>query len=344
MISNPSSVMLNNYPFAMKDMEFSYLTSPKIGKRGNEYPNQDISMSNASSRRKFIKQSGLLTAAAVMPFTNFSITGRPKYKMGLQLYTIRDAMAKDPVETLKKVRALGYEDSEIFGYDGEKGTYYGMKAADYKKLMDDLDFTATSGHYDFSSYFMKPFDELRKYVDHCIEGSHVIGAKYITWPWLAPEYRTMENYKLLSEKLNKMGEQVTKAGLGFAYHNHDFEFIDHHGENGYDTILYNTDTLLVKLQMDMYWVEHSSKLSPKQLIANNPGRYVMWHIKDMDKVTRDYSELGNGSIDYIDILSHIDKDSLEYYYIEQGGNFAHNSMQSITDSEAYFKKYLKEFL
>ena len=82
-----------------------------------------------SNRRKFLKQSGLLSAATLLPISSFSIPTSSKFKMGLQLFTIRDAMAKDPVDTLKKVRALGYEDSEIFGYDGEKGTFYGMKAA-----------------------------------------------------------------------------------------------------------------------------------------------------------------------------------------------------------------------
>jgi sugar phosphate isomerase/epimerase len=298
----------------------------------------------SNSRRKFIKQSGLLMSATLLPVHGFSMAAAHKFKMGLQLYTIRDAMAKDPVDTLKKVRALGYEDSEIFGYDGEKGTYYGMKSADFKKLLDDLQFTVTSGHYDFSSYFKKPFDELRRYVDHCIEGSHAIDAKYITWPWLAPEYRTLDNFKILSEKLNQMGEQVSAAGLGFAYHNHDFEFTDHGGQTGYDIILAETDPQLVKLQMDLYWVKHSAKLSPAELIAQHPGRYVMWHIKDMDKVTRDYTELGNGSIDYVEILSKIDTDALEYYYLEQGGNYAQNSMQSITDSAVYFKKHLQQYL
>lgn len=296
-----------------------------------------------TSRRKFIKQSSILSTFALMPISGFSMTSKKKYKMGLQLFTIRDAMAKDPVNTLKTVRSLGYEDGEIFGYDGESGTYYGMPSADFKTLIDDLDFTVTSGHYDFSSYFQKPFNELEGYLDQCIEGSHAIGAKYITWPWLAPDYRTIDNFKVLAEKLNKMGEQVVKGGLGFAYHNHDFEFIDHQGENGYDIILKETDANLVKFQMDMYWVVHSSKLSPQELIEKNPSRYVMWHIKDMDKITRDYTEMGNGSIDYIDILSKIDMDALEYYYIEQGGNFAHNSMQSITDSASYFKKELLKF-
>jgi len=295
------------------------------------------------TRRNFVKQSSTLAAMAILPI---SCTLQPttRFKMGLQLFTIRDAMAKDPIDTLKKVRALGYEDSELFGYDGAQGTYYGMKAKTFKNVIDDIDFTVTSGHYDFSSLFMKPFETLQGYLEQCIEGSHTIGAKYITWPWLAPEYRTIDNYKLLAEKLNRMGELVNKSGLGFAYHNHGFEFLDHQGENGYDIILKETDADVVKLQMDMYWVKHSAQKSPKELITENPDRYVMWHIKDMDKVTRDYSELGNGSIDYIDILSNIDTDALEYYYIEQGSNFAHNSMQSITDSAAYFKKNLKQYL
>ena len=296
------------------------------------------------NRRTFVKSAGALAAAALVPLTGFSAARKPKYKMGLQLFTIRDAMAKDPVSTLKQVKALGYQDTEIFGYDGAKGTYYGMKAADFKKLLNDLQLTATSGHYDFSSYFNQPMDKLLGYLDQCIEGAKVIDAKYITWPWLAPDYHTPDNFKLLADKLNQMGERVQSAGLGFAYHNHDFEFAPHNGVKGYDIILSETDPQLVKLQMDMYWVVRSSNSTPAELIAANPGRYVMWHIKDMDKVTQDYSELGNGSIDYIKMLSTIDTDALEYYYLEQGGNFATNSMQSIADSAAYFKKHLQKYL
>jgi len=90
---------------------------------------------------------------------------------------------------------------------------------------------------------------------------------------------------------------------------------------------------LVKLQIDMYWVMHSSKQTPKELISQHPGRYVMWHIKDMDKITRDYTELGNGSIDYVDVLPDPNESGLEYFYIEQGGNFAHNAMNFSTSSK-----------
>ncbi|MGB5818394.1 MAG: TIM barrel protein [Saonia sp.] len=295
-------------------------------------------------RRSFVQQSALLLSAAMLPIPCFSMKNIPKYKMGLQLFTIRNAMERDPVGSLKKVAALGYEDLETYGYDGVKGTYYGYKASDFKGILNDLQLTASSGHYGFSDYFEKPLDELKRFVDQCIVGAHALDKSYITWPWLAPEHRTLEKFKLLAQKLNIIGEQANAAGLGFAYHNHGFEFADYGGEKGYDIILKETDPSLVKLQMDLYWVMHSAKLSPDELIAEQPGRYVMWHIKDMDKVTRDYTELGNGSINYIDMLSSISTHGLEYYYIEQGGNFAHNCMQSITDSAVYFKTNLQKYL
>ncbi|MCW5515262.1 sugar phosphate isomerase/epimerase [Muriicola sp. Z0-33] len=296
-------------------------------------------------RRSFLQKSGVLLSATMLPLSTFAIKPAHKYKMGLQLFTIRDAMAKDAVGTLKKVKALGYEDLEIYGYDENNGSYYGFKSARFKEILDDLGLTTTSGHYGFHPFLLKSASELERYVDQCIEGALALEQSYITWPWLDPENRTIEKFKLLSGKLNTIGEQVNKAGLGFAYHNHDFEFIDHNGQNGYDIILEETDPDLVKLQLDLYWAVHSYPGKPIDLIKRQPGRFVMWHIKDMDKVTRDYTELGNGSIDYTKIIPYAEPLSgLEYYYLEQGGNFAVNSMQSITDSAAFFKKHLQKYL
>lgn len=296
-------------------------------------------------RRTFIQQSSLLLVTAALPIPAFAMKPSHKYKMGLQLFTIRDAMAKDAKTTLKVVRSLGYEDLEIYGYNEKEGSYYGYKAKDFLRLLKDLDLTTSSGHYGFSDYFDKPVDAMSRYVDQCIEGALALEQHYITWPWMAPEFRTLENFKALPEKLNRIGEQINKAGLGFAYHNHDFEFTDHKGENGYDIILQETDPTLVKMQLDLYWAAHSYPGNPVDLIRKQPGRFVMWHIKDMDKVSRDYTELGNGVIDYTKILPQAEPISgLEYYFLEQGGNYAHNSMQSITDSAAFFKEHLQQYL
>ena len=293
------------------------------------------------NRRKFIETMGILGAVAVLPMSGYSAAKKPKYKMGLQLFSVNEDMTKDPIGTLKAVTAMGYEDFETFGFDGKKGTFYGYKSSEFKNILEDFQGTASSGHFGFSSYLAKPEDELMRFVDQCIEGARVLDMKYITWPWLAPEQRTIDNYKLMSGKLNLIGERVNAAGLGFAYHNHGFEFQDHGGENGFDIILKETDPALVKLQMDIYWVMHSSKRSPRTLIKEQPGRYVMWHIKDMDKITRDYTELGKGSIDYAEILPHHTESGLEFYFLEQGGNYAHSPMRSAADSASYFVKHLQ---
>jgi len=301
--------------------------------------------SQSIDRRKFIQQSSTLVGAASL--LSFGVDASPRassLKMGLQLFTVRDAMARDVQGSLKKIASLGYQDLETYGFDPVETTYYGMKAAAFRQLLDDHKLTASSGHYDLYKYLSTPQEELDRYVDACIAGAHAIGQRYITWPWLDPDSRSIEKFKLLAQKLNVVGERVTKAGLGFAYHNHDFEFIDHNGENGYDIIMRDTDASLVKLQIDLYWAVHSSKFTPAQLFSKQPGRFVMWHIKDMDKKTRDYTELGNGSIDYTVILPEAKRAGLQYYFLEQGGNFAKDSIQSITDSATFFKKNLQRYL
>ena len=296
------------------------------------------------NRRNFITKSSVIGASALLPLHSCSKSHQPKYKLGYQLYSVNDDMNKNPIESLKALKAMGYEDFEIYGFDDKKVTYYGYDANELKKILDDMQLTVTSGHYGFASYLDQSDDELKRFVDQCIKGAKALNTPYITWPWIAPEQRNMETFKAMPEKLNLIGEQINAAGLGFAYHNHGFEFEEHNGEIGYDFIINETDPKSVKLQMDFYWIVHSSKLTPKEWIKKQAGRVVMWHIKDMDKVTRDYTELGNGSIDYVKMLPDPEESGLEYFYIEQGGNFAHNAMQSAKDSATYFKEHLQKFL
>jgi sugar phosphate isomerase/epimerase len=296
------------------------------------------------NRRDFIRYTGGLLSTSLVTLPTFAQASAKKYKMGLQLFTVRDALARDLTGTIKQITAIGYEDTETYGYNPERGKYYGLPASEFKLLLTDNQLITTSGHYDFHRYFEKPADDLRRYVDQCITGAKVLGQRYITWPWIDQNSRTLEKFKQLAQQLNFVGEQVNKAGLGFAYHNHDYEFFDLGGQTGYDIVMRETDPSLVKLQLDLYWAKHSAKLSPAELISKQPGRFVMWHVKDMHKVSRDYTELGNGSIDYTVILPEASRAGLQFYYIEQGGNFAKDSMTSIADSAAFFKKNLERYL
>ncbi len=295
-------------------------------------------------RRDFIGHTTLLSTAIALGLPQLSFSSLQKYKLGLQLFTVRDVMEKNPITTLKALKKMGYQDFEAYGYNAKKETLYGFKTLEFKQILDDLGLTVTSGHYGFSDYFDASESKLNRFVDSCIQCAKNLNSAYITWPWIDPSYRNAESFRRLADMLNKIAERVTNQGLGFAYHNHGYEFEPWDGTTtGHDILMERTDPNLVKLQMDMYWAVHSGK-TPKELVAAQPGRYVMWHIKDMDIKTRDYTELGNGSIDYTKILPSPGVSGLDYFYIEQGGNFAHSSMQSVEDSATYFKKHLSALL
>ena len=266
-----------------------------------------------------------------------------EYKIGLQLFSVRDAMEKDPLGTLKALKTMGYEDFETYGFDPETGTIYGYPVAEFKAVLDELGLTTTSGHYGFARLMEASPAEVSAYVAKCIAAAKTLESPYLTWPFVLEEYRNPDGFERLSLLLNQIGKQVTEAGLGFAYHNHGYEFEDWDGTSGFEILLANTNPDWVSFQMDLYWAVHSGT-TPKALVAQQPGRYVMWHIKDMDRSTRDYTELGKGSIDYTQMLPNPEKSGLRYYYIEQGGNFSKNSMESAATSIAYLKKHLQQQL
>ena len=298
------------------------------------------------NRRDFITKTSILGSASILSLNGCQMdkTTASKYKLGYQLFSVNDDMNKDPLGTITALKGMGYEDFEIYGFDPDKLTYYGLEARTFKQALDDQGLTATSGHYGFADYRGKSKDEMRRFVDQVIKGAQILNTPYITWPWIAPENRNIEAFKALTPMLNLIGEQIKAAGLGFAYHNHGYEFDDHNGQVAYDIILNETDPDLVKIQIDMYWVMHSSTLTPAEWIAKQPGRFVMWHIKDMDKITRDYTELGNGSINYTKLMPDPVESGLEFYYLEQGGNFTQSAMQSAATSAIYFKEHLQKFL
>ena len=301
-------------------------------------------------RRTFTQTSALLAGSSVIPLSacaNKAQTKTPsssKYKMGYQLFSVNDDMNKAPLGTLKELKTMGYEDFEIYGFDPQAISYYGLPAGQFKEQLDEMELSVTSGHYRFSDYMEASESDFRKFVDACIQGAKHLNAPYITWPWLDPKYRNMEGYRRMIAKINPIGQQIKDAGLGFAYHNHGFEYDDHDGDNCYDMIMAETDPDLVKLQMDMYWVMHAGTTTPIELVKRQPGRFVMWHIKDMDANTRDYSELGYGAINYLNVLPDPEESGLEYYYIEQGGNFATSAIESARASAGYLQENLKHLL
>lgn len=281
---------------------------------------------------------GLLASAAII---SPSFLLKEKYKLGLQLYSIREAMEADLKGTLAKVSSFGYQEVEIYGFNNAK--YYGVDPKVFKQLLDDNNLTTPSGHYDLNKFILPGVteDDLKKYIDDCIEGATILKQECIVWPWLDPQTRSLDSFKIVAEKLNKIGEQLKPANLFVAYHNHDFEFIEHDGQIGYDIILKETDPSLVKLQLDLYWMAHSSKLKPHDYFVKYPGRFVSWHLKDMNKTDRDLHEvMGDGVIDFKSILADAKLAGAKHMIVEQGNNYTPDAMQNVAKSAVYVKNVL----
>ena len=223
--------------------------------------------------------------------------------IALQLYTVRNELeAADRFEaTLEQIAQIGYENVELAGF-------HGRSPEEFHRSLTRYGLKATSSH--------ESLDGMETDIGGVIDRARLFGYTYIAVPWLAAEHRTPEGYRRIAERLKPVAERLKAEGLTLLWHNHDFEFIEHNGQIGYDIIMRDTAPDLVKLQIDLYWAVRSSKRTPHELFKLQPGRFVMWHIKDIDKKNHDYTELGNGSIDYTQIVPDTSLAGMEYYFVE----------------------------
>jgi len=292
-----------------------------------------------SSRRSFIKSSSLLTAGA---FFDPSVFKPAKQYIGLQLYTVRDAMQTDPAGTLAKVAALGYNSVEGATYTGSE-KFYGMNAADFLKLLKQNGLIMPSSHYRLGEE--KTNNELVKGTilhdwDKAVDDAAAAGIKYMVCAYLSDSERGgLDHYKYVAGELNKAGQRCKKSGIQLCYHNHAFEFDSQDGKLPYDILLNETDKNLVKMEMDMYWVSKAGK-DPVELINQHPGRFPLFHIKDMDKTPeKNFTEVGNGTIDFKRILAHANKAGMKYFFVEQDKTPG-DPFDSIAKSITYIKSNL----
>ena len=129
--------------------------------------------------------------------------------MGLQLYTVRDAMQRDVLGTLKALKVMGYTNFESYGYDALNKTYYGMSPEQFKNMLEDLELSTDSGHYGFADYLWSSREELLAYTDACIEGASRLGDEFIVWPIVREADRNLEGFKKLTEQLSIIGERAS---------------------------------------------------------------------------------------------------------------------------------------
>ncbi|MEO7765996.1 MAG: sugar phosphate isomerase/epimerase [Ferruginibacter sp.] len=291
------------------------------------------------TRRSFIKSASMLATGAIIKPSSMSFK---KGYIGLQLYTVRDAMQKDPAGTLAKVASLGFNSVEGATYTGTE-KFYGMKAGAFSGLLKRNGLIMPSSHYRLGEEKNK--GEIVKGTilhnwDAAVDNASALGIKYMVCAYLSEQERGgIDRYKIIAEQLNKAGERCKKAGIQLCYHNHDFEFASQDGTMPYEILLNSTNKDNVKMEVDLYWVNKAGK-DPIELINQHPGRFPLWHVKDMDNTPEHaFTEVGNGTIDFKNIFKHAKKAGLKYFFVEQDKTPG-DPFDSIRQSIGYIKKNL----
>jgi len=266
------------------------------------------------NRRQALKTGALATAATLL--SRFDTLAASPKNVGLQLYTLRAELAKDAKGTLKKVADIGYKEVESFGYNGQ---FFGMAPTAYKAYLKELGLSTPSGHY--NSGLFKDAKDTQSQSDvwkRAVEDAAVAGQKYMVWAYLFPAERTkIDDYKRHIELFNRSAEACKAGGIQFCYHNHDFEFQPLEGQIPYDLLLSQTDAKLVKLELDLYWAVFA-KQDPVALFKKHPGRFPLWHVKDMEKTAeRAFAPVGTGSIDFQRIFDARKSAGMTHFFVEQ---------------------------
>ncbi len=258
-------------------------------------------------RRTFIQSSALAMAGAGLATSAWATDSKYKNKIGLQLYSLRDIIGKDPKAVLKSVADFGYKELETYGY--KEGKYFGLPAKEYGEYVKSLGMKNVSGHYGI--------DLVANSWEQTCADAKSIGQEYVVVPYLTEEYyKTLDDVKKTCTIINKGMEVAKKAGLKMGYHNHAFEFKQVEGQVIYDVMMRELDPK-VSLEMDIFWVVNAGQ-DPIQLFSKYPGRFELWHVKDMDKTDRSRNaDIGTGSIDYKPIFALANKSGMKHFYIEQ---------------------------
>lgn len=221
--------------------------------------------------------------------------------VGVQLYTLRDMMAKSVPETLKLVAGIGYKEVEFAGF-------FDQKPADLRKILDGEGLSAPSGHV--------PLKTLQDDFESALEAALILDHKYVVVPYLDEKQRgdSIDVYKKLAAQFNIWGEKCQKAGLRLAYHNHDFEFAAVDDQIPYDILLAETDPKHVWMELDLFWTVKAQQ-DPLKIFQAHPGRFPLWHLKDMDSDGK-FADIGDGVIDFRKIYTGAAVAGLEHGFVE----------------------------
>jgi len=260
-----------------------------------------------SGRRDFLRNAGGMLAAGVLLGARAVPRIAPSLpvptarlgQLGLQLYTVRSLMDRDVEGTIADVAKIGYKEVELAGL-------HDKTAKEMRAILDRHGVRARSSH--------SSMQDIRRNWDRTLDDAATLGQTYIVNPWIDEPERTAAGYTKAAHEMTVAAEAARKRGIGFAYHNHDFEFAPVDGRLGYDILLAESDPALVKMELDIFWIVKGGQ-DPLRYFAQHAGRFPMIHAKD---ITRDgrMVDVGKGTIDWPRIFRHAKRAGLEYTFVE----------------------------
>jgi sugar phosphate isomerase/epimerase len=292
------------------------------------------------NRKEFLKTVSAFTAGIAMSDSLVACnnnTAAVKENFGIQVYTVREDIKKNPEATLAYVAKAGYTQAELYGFDDVK-TFWGLRTpAQVKKILNDNGMVSPSCHYHLKGFMYEgKIDDWKA----AVEASAILGNEYMIVPWVEKEYRSGEYYKKLVDLLGKASELTRAAGMKFAYHNHDFEFEkDADGSMFEETLLKTFTQEQMEFELDLYWVVYAGH-NPVDWFKKYPGRFTMWHVKDLTtnkEGKKESTQVGDGTIDFTSIYSQRKLSGLKYGFVEQEA-YTMPEEECIKRSIEYMKK------
>jgi sugar phosphate isomerase/epimerase len=270
------------------------------------------------NRRDFLKFSSAASVGMMlMGASGCTPRDRKSFGVGIQLYTIRDAMAADVPGTLKKVSDIGYKYLELAGYSDDK--FYGYSPLEFKKMVNDLGMEVLSSHTKVEAAGITIDSAKAMADDHA-----ALGVKFCVQPWIEEIDRNIESYKRMIGDWNEVGKIMKEVGIQFGYHNHNFEFASIDGiVPYYDIFMPEMDAGLITMELDVFWASKAGQ-NPVDMFNKYPGRFQLLHFKDMktneapffEVIKDDVCSVGEGVIDFKKILAAKEVAGMKYLFVE----------------------------
>jgi sugar phosphate isomerase/epimerase len=259
------------------------------------------------TRREFL--GGAATGLAAMALDATALAKTMDRPLGVQLYTVRSLVQNDLPGTLKAIRKIGYRTVETFVAE------YKMSAKDLRQAILDAGLIVPSAHFGY--------DDFESRFDYAKE----LGVEYVVCSSIPKTIaNSADGYKRGADQYNAWGEKAKSMGLKFGFHNHNAEFQDFGGVTGFDVLIKNTDPALVQWQMDCYWVAQAGR-DPVAMLRQYGSRIQSLHLKDRKPnvptsvetgpAAAHFTEVGNGTLDWVTILRLAAKNHVRYMYVEQ---------------------------